>query len=344
MSDILKVVFGKGVLFDINVSRWSALHQMKTNDLLLEKLNRKIIYPGHKKLLPEDHAYPLVHIEGKIRTFVRKNSMDFPISGAVFVNFKALPKMLAGLKKLKEEFETEAKKLHEQFPVIKTKQIEMLDNEALKIAVQNGLYETSTPQTDRDILKKWLKEQHAQHLDLYPKQEDLLAKYSVSWTMFKINPLDSGEASFLPEADAETIVTHQKKLQDDMEKWVKDKATEMHKLLGEAAAQAQQLLAENGKLNPKNLKPLFSAFEQFKAVDFAGSSFEKAITDIEKQYIKMSASGDTDFKSVAESVNSNTDQFSALLQSVSALALDEVAQQAGAVALANSEFKRVVEV
>ena len=344
MSDIIQVVFKRGVLFDINVSRWSALHQMKTNDLLLEKLNRKVIYPGHKKLLPEDAGYPLVHIESTIRTFVRKNSMDFPISGAVFVSFKTLPKMLKGLKDLKAEYEEEAAKLCANFPAIKDKQVAVLDDEARKIAVQNGLYDPLTSAPDREILKNWLKDQHTQHLELYPKQEDLPAKYSVSWTMFKVNPLDAGTASLLPTEDAEVIAAHQKKLHDDMEKWVKSKATEMHKLLGDAAKQAANLLAENGKLNPKNLKPLFNAFETFKAVDFAGSSFEDVIKDIESKYLVTDTSGETDFKSVAASINSSTDEFGALLQTVGALAVEEVAEKAGAVALANSEFKRVVEV
>ena len=97
VSDIINVVFKKGVLFDITIGRWSALHQMKTDDLLLAKLNRRIIYPGHKKLLPDDAAQPIVALEGKIRTWVRKKSMNFPISGAVFVNFKALPGMLKAL-------------------------------------------------------------------------------------------------------------------------------------------------------------------------------------------------------------------------------------------------------
>lgn len=344
MSDVIQVVFRRGVLFDINVSRWSALHQMSTEDLLLQKLNRKVIYPGHKKLLPEDSAYPLIHIEGKIRTYVKKNSMDFPISGAVFVNFKTLPKMLKRLKELKAEYEEEAKKLHDDYPNIMEKQIQVLDNEARKIAVQNGLYEQATPQAERDILKEWLKTQHKQHLELYPEQKDLLAKYSVSWTMFKVNPLDAAAASLLPEEDAEVIVAHQKKLHEDMEKWVKEKATEMHKILGAAAKQAQELLAENGKLNPKNLKPLFTAFETFKAVDFAGSSFADVLKDIESKYLATDASGEADFKGSAELVNAHKGEFAALLQTVGDLAIEDVAAKAGAVALANSEFKRVVEI
>lgn len=344
MNEVIQVVFKKGVLFDINISRWSALHQMQTNDLLLDKLNRKIVYPGHKKLLPEEASYPLIHLEGKIRTCVRKNSMDFPISGAVYVNFKTLPKMLKELKKLKAEYEAEAQKLYDNWESIKEKQIDALNEEARKIAAQNGLYEPATPAADREILKQWLKEQQKKHAELYPKKELLLAKYAVSWTMFRVDSLESTAASLFDEADAAALLAHQEKLQKDMQLWVKAKAAEMHQAIGKAALQAKQLLAENGKLNPKNLKPLFAAFEQFKAVDFAGSSFEQVIEDIEKKYLVSDPKGETDFKAVAESVNGSTDAFGELLEQVSQLAVEEVAEKAGAVALSGSDFKRVVEI
>jgi hypothetical protein len=345
MSEILNVVFKKGVLFDITIGRWSALHQMGTNDLLLKKLNRKIIYPGHKKLLPEEASYPLIHLEGKIRTFVRKRSMDFPVSGAVFVNFKTLPAMLKGLKQLRAEFEVKAQELYDTWEEVKEKQIKALDEESYKIAVQNGLHEPYTPPSDKEILQDWLKAQHLQHLSLYPDKDALLKKYYVSWSMFKVNPLEKNAAESISEEDAAFITQQQEQLKASMEKWVKDKAAEMHKKLGEAALQAKSMLADNGKLNPKNLKPLFNAFEEFAAIDFAGSSFEAVIDDIKNKYGSViSKDGEMDYKAVAENVNGSTDEFDSLLSTLADLAVEDVAKQAGATSLANSDFKRVVEI
>lgn len=342
MDSIISVVFKKGVLFDITIGRWSALHQMKTDDLLLEKLNRRIIYPGHKKLLPDNASQPIMSLEGQIRTFVRKRSMDFPVSGAVFVNFKALPSMLKGLRKLKKQYEDAVQVLFNNWDSIKLEQIKALDDESRKIAVQNGIYENTTPQADKEILKKWLEEQHKQHVALYPSKDKLLSKYYVSWTMFKVGQLD--QVGAMQEVEADVLAEQQQKLQASMEAWVKNKAAEMHKKLGEAAAHAKALLAENGKLNPKNLKPLFSAFEEFKSIDFAGSSFSGVISDIEKKFLPAGAdSEDADFKQIASSVNGSADEFEGLLSTLTELAIDDVAQKAGAVMLANSEFKRVVE-
>jgi hypothetical protein len=341
-EDVVQVVFSKGVLFDITIGRWSALHQMKTQDLLLESLDRKVIYPGHKKLLPEEASYPLINLEGKIRSFVRKKSMPFPVSGAVFVNFKALPDMLKGLAALRTEYEARAHDLYENFDAMRDKQILVLDEEARKIAVQNGLYNSMEAVADREILKNWLKGQHAKHISLYPDRETLLQKYYINWRMFRVNPLDETAATVLEKESAEMIAQQQEQLQNDLKLWIKEKAKEMHQKLGEAAHQASQLLEANGKLNPKNLKPLFNAFEEFASVDFAGSSFSQAVADIKKKYGVTNAE-EIDFKSVADSVNKNTAEFSQLLTTMSGLAIEEVAAQAGTTALTNSSFKRVVE-
>lgn len=344
MSEILQVVFKKGVLFDITIGRWSALHQMKTNDLLLTTLNRKVVYPGHKKLLPEEASFPLVHLEGKIRSFVHKKALDFPISGAVFVNFKTLPEMLSGLRELKTAYEAAAKNLYDHYEEMKTKQIQVLNEEARKIAVQNGLYEPHTPPGEREVLKQWLKTQQEQHSKLYPDREQLLAKYYVTWHMFRVSPLDESAAVAMKDEDVEFITHQQEQLKQDLELWVKVKAAEMHQKLGEAAKQAKQILADNGKLSPKNLKPLFTAFDEFSAIDFAGSSFEIAIKDIKQKFSTNGPNDGQDFKSIAASVNSSAQEFSSLLSTLADLAIEDVAKKAGAAALANSEFRRIVEV
>jgi hypothetical protein len=344
MSDIVQVVFKKGVLFDITIGRWSAKHTISTEDLLLEKVNKKVIKAGSKELLPEDYAYPLVHIEGKIRTFVKQKSMPFPISGAVFVNFKVLPKILKGLRLLKNEYEGAALELHNHYDTVMTKQIQVLDEEVRKIAVQNGMYEPTTAPSDREVLKNWLKEQHKKHVSLYPKKEDLLAKYYVRWSMFRVNALEDTAATIMAEEEADFFAKQQQELKVKMTDWVKEKAAAMHKKLGEAAANAQAQLASNGKLNPKNLKPLFDAFEEFASVDFAGSTFQGVIDDVAKKYLAMDTKGEVDYKTIANQVNGNTDEFASLLATIGELAVDQVAQKAGLTALDGSEFKRVVEI
>lgn len=344
MSDVVQVVFKKGVLFDITVGRWSAKHQISTEDLLLEKINKKVIKAGSKELLPEEYAYPLIHIEGKIRTFVKMKSMPFPISGAVFVSFKALPKVLTGLKKLKTEYEGAAQHLFDHYETVKEKQIVVLDDEVRKIAVQAGMYEPTTSPMDREVLKQWLKTQHKNHVELFPKKEELLQKYYVRWSMFRVNALEDTAATMLTDVEADFFAQQQAELKSKMTAWVKEKAASMHKKLGEAAANAQQQLAANGKLNPKNLKPLFDAFEEFSYVDFAGSSFQKVIDDVSKKYLAMDQKGDIDFKTVANQVNGSADEFSNLLATIGELAMDQVAEKAGLAALDGSEFKRIVEV
>jgi hypothetical protein len=340
LSNIIEIVFKKGVLVDLSISRWSALHQMKTDDILLKQLNRKVIYPGHKKLLPEDENYPLQHQEGQIRSFVGSKSMPAPIAGVVFVNYKVLGELLKGLKKMRTEYLKLAQGLYDRYEDVKTKQISVLNEESYKIAIQNGLHNQTLGAAEALTLVAWLDSQRKQHTNLYPAKEDLLAKFDVTWRLFKVNPLGEADATLLDDEEAAIVIEQQKKLQKDMEDWVKQQAIAMHKKLGQAAAQAQKLLADNGKLNPKNLKPLLKAFDEFQAVDFAGSTFQKYIKDAKAQFFKK----DVSMQDVAEAVNDSQEEFGKLLDSMADLAVDEVAKKAGAVVLSSSEFKRIVEV
>ena len=82
--------------------------------------------------------------------------------------------------------------------------------------------------------------------------------------MFKVSSANS-----LNGISAEDALEASQKLQQDLQGWIHETAILMHKTLGEAAAHAKDLLEKQGKLNPKNLKPLFDAFEVFKSIDFA---------------------------------------------------------------------------
>jgi len=164
--------------------------------------------------------------------------------------------------------------------------------------------------------------------------------------MFKISAADGMTALGTMEKDE--LLAAQKKIKDDMQKWVKEASAALHKKLGESALHAAELLKKQGKLNPKNLRPLFDAFEEFKAVDFTGSSdFHAKIEDIRKKFMAMDENGKVDFTKIAESVNATKagmDSFNDLLGSLGTLAVDSVAEGAGISSLTKvGEFKRLVE-
>ena len=134
MSELVNVIFKKGVLFDINIGKWAAQHRMTPEDLMMEKVNAEAMHIGFKRLMPSKAMKPIIHLEGKIRSFVDKMSMPFPIAGAVFVNYKMLKPLVQGLKSYSEDYQEAAQELVEHYDEYREAQLSVLDAEAEKIA------------------------------------------------------------------------------------------------------------------------------------------------------------------------------------------------------------------
>jgi hypothetical protein len=340
VSELVNVIFQKGVLFDINIGKWAAQHRMTPQDLMMDKVNSEAMHIGFKRLMPSKAMKPIIHLEGQIRTFVDKMSMPFPIAGAVFVNYKSLKPLIDGLKDYSGKYQAAATELYEKYEDYRTEQLKVLDAEAQKIA--NSRRKDPSDQQETAKLQEWVKAQHTLNRSLYPSREDLPLKFYVTWKMFKVNPLDGG--SEISGVEAEDMAAQQELFQKEMQKWVKEQTAKIHKTLGEAAARAKELLEKQGKLNPKNLKPLFDAFAEFKNVDFAGSNFQKAVTDIESKYLMTSSDGSMNFIAISNKINEgDSDAFSSLLDTLSGLAVDAVSENAAHETLGNSDFKRLLD-
>lgn len=350
--NLVQVLFKKGVLFDLDIGRWQAIARMDEQDLLLKKVNRSAMYLGHKKLLPPWASEKMVNLEGKMRGYLELHSAPFPIAGAVFVQYKTLPQVLKRLNELKAEFGAAADDLVANYESYKNYQLQTLDREAENIASQHyrGLEEKSkekqgwTDELSKDYeeLMAWLNNQKVRNRELYPGKEALRSRYYVSWRMFKVDPVGAAE---MDEVGTEEVIAAQKQLQADLEAWVKEQAKEMHLALGKAAARAKELLEKQGKLHPKNLKPLFDAFELFGSVDIAGSSFQTQVGELKKQFLafQSGSTGVPDYELSAAAVNNGKEDFAGLLDTVAKLAVEETAQKAGLDAVTGSEFKRVLE-
>lgn len=341
MSDtIVNVLFKQGVLFDLGVGAWQATHKMQPEDLRIEKLNREAMYIGHKKLLPAEIQEKFSHQDYEIRKFLRQNSAPFPIAGAVFVPYKTLPKIIKGLEALKKDYEALVDWLITYYDQLKTNQLQTLDQQVVEIVNQQlAPYPVDSDQYRAKYyeLVEWRNAQWKANEALYPPKDKLKDRYYVVWRMFKVDPVGSEAVT---GEQAQALAEAQAKLQKELQDWVKAQTVKMHQALGKAAAKAKLMLEKQGKLNPKNLKPLFDTFETFKASDFANSSFGTAIDKLKQE---LAVGDTTTFESLAEQVNNSQQQFSALLDQFTELAVDDVAEKAGIAALGGTEFKRVID-
>lgn len=192
-------------------------------------------------------------------------------------------------------------------------------------------------------LTDWIDAQEAKDNAALHRKEEVAKKVYMSIRMFKISSMDMVE-----ELDQEELDKARSSIAEEIQTWVRQASTDIHRILGEKAARAAQMLRENGKLTPRNLSPLFEAFDAFSAADFTGKSpFRQTIDQIRSRFL-VSKEGQENLELTADAINSSAaaqNNFRSLLDTVGSLALEETADQAGLRALsADEDFKRFVDV
>lgn len=340
-------LFARGALMGLHIGRWTAVKKMSSNDMLLEddEVDSDVIYLGHKKLLPKAATKPLVELEGRARMALAARSMEFPIAGARFVTYASLPDVVARLTAIKDQWTLAVTNLVQMYPALREQQLVMLDRQAQQFVseeLKKVDTETQSYKERREQLTVWLAEQKRMNQSFYPKAEDLAKKFDFTWRMFTISALEG-----INELDVYEVQEAQERLRADLQDWVRSATASMHKVLGEAATNAKELLKKNGKLTPRNLTPLFNAFESFVSVDFTGkSTFQATIQEIKNKFLVANPDGSYDMAKVAEGLGNDARraEFDGLLATMSELAVDATADAAGINSLNSIGFGRLVEV
>jgi hypothetical protein len=352
-SQPTEILFDKGTLFDLFVGKPTFQKKLRSNDVLLEgSINDDAIYLGHKKLLPKEAMGRLVTLEGLARTALAGRSLEFPLSGARFVYFRALPDLLVRLRSLQRDWNSAVQDLVDNYPELKARQLSILDSQSEDLMMRELAKGPGTPVSSQRAerqkeLEEWLEMQKLQHRKLYPPVDELPQMFRFTWRMFKVSAVEGLEE--LNTLQQDELLAAREALRADLQSWVRTATSDMHRALGEAAAQAKNMLEKQGKLNPKNLRPLFEAFETFNAIDFTGSSdWRKQVDDARERFIRRNADGSINFELTSESINGTsfaTTEFKNLLNSIGSLALEQTAEEAGRVALAKTKgFARFLEV
>lgn len=346
--ELTEELFRRGTLMHLHVRRWIGVKKMRKHDLLMDHVDEEALYLGHKKLLPKKAMEKIISIEGRARAMFSSRSVEFPLPGIRFVAFNALSEVLSDLREIREEFNREVDVLMLEYPALKAQQLALLDAEAEKIAKEDlkKVNEGDGQLRDerQETLDKWLAEQKAAHQSFYPTAEELRASFGISWRMFTISALSGVEE--LSQLSLDEINAAKAQLRTELQGWVRSATAEMHRALGQAAAQAKNLLEKNEKLDPRNLRPLFNAFENFAAVDFTGASdFRTTVEEIKRRFLVLTPDGSPDYQAMSGNIRERSaDEFSQLLSSLSNLAVESVAEEAGIKAVAKvGEFSRVLD-
>lgn len=343
VNEIAELLSSEGQLFDLDIGRWAAQKKLRPQDVLLDNINPDALHMGHKKLLPKEALASLANIEGQARRELERRSLPFYLSGARYVYKNTIPELLIKMNELRQSYFREIDVLAQNYPAYRESQLSVLDRQ-IDTLVNNELnkYGTLTRAAKQAELSTWAELEKSKNRTYYLKVEELKERFNFTWRMIRV-PEFGGVEDIL---SAEMVEQAHSQLKQDLDAWVRDAAAEMHRQLGQAAAQAHDQLKKNGKLNPKNLRPLFSAFETFKAVDFTGASqFRTSIENIQAQFARMG--GDVDYERTADALLNNPgslEAFGNMLSDLSRLAVEDTAKEAGITALGKAgKFGRVLK-
>lgn len=336
-----EVLFNQGILMHLFVGKWTANKKLRQRDILAEGINPELIYLGHKKLLPREAQQRLQQIEGRARSYLDAHSLDFPIGKAKYVYYRSLPQVVERLRRYKEDWDQAVDDLVEGYPEFQVQQLERLDAQNHALADQEF---TKVPsgylrQEKMAELRTWEEEQKRINRNLYPNVDTLKRRYAFEWRLFRVNAMDG--VQMMAQLQQDELVHAQQQIRADYANWVRQASAELHRELGEACAQAQRILEANGRISARSLKPLFDAFETFQAVSFSeGSEFQRSIDRIRQLY----AARGTDLQETAAAVNESPEELRRLLGTLSSLAVDRVAEEAGIRAVQAGAFARLLEV
>lgn len=344
LNEAQEVLFEEGVLMHLYVGKWTANKKLRQRDILVENVDPSVIYLGHKKLLPREAQQRLTNIEGQARAYVDSHSLDFPIGKARYVYYRILPTIIRRLREFKSQWDVAVDGLIEGYPEFQRQQLEKLDAQAHALSESELQKVDVRLRNDRAMaLNLWEEEQRRINRELYPNVDTLRSRYAFEWRLFRVSALEGVDQ--MNQLDQETLIEAQNALRADFRQWVRQASAQIHRDLGEAAANAHRMLEENNRLSARSLRPLFEAFDAFQSVTFsAGSEFQNAIERIRQRYLTNDPSGGADFQRTAEAVNGSPDELRQLLQGISRLAVDQIADEAGIRAVQAGSFARLLEV
>lgn len=345
-----ELLFDRGTLVDLFVGKPTFQRKLRPTSLLLEDvIDDEALQLGNKRLMPKKALERHSQLETHARALLNGNSLVFPIAGARFVTYNALPGLLERLRNLKQSWDEATTEFVNKYETLRSTQLEALDAQTERLMLQrlNELPPEKRAEQSPKLLE-WQDAERATTRKLYPETQQIPESFKFTWHIFRVPSCEFGSGSKGLLTDEE-ITQAQNTMRQDLQQWVRTALVEAHQALGVTAKRAREIFESQGRLHPRNLRPLFEAFETFNAIDFTGKSdWRTQIEEARRRFIMTDATGHIDMNRTAEAINSThfaSGEFKKLLDSIGSLAVEQTAQEAGLLALTKvGEFGRLVEI
>jgi hypothetical protein len=290
MSEILEKVFGKGCLLNIHISRWTGSRKLQAEDLGLAKNEVPASFSlGWKKMIPAEAISEMRHWDYLARLCVEKHSFPFPFGDCRFVARTQLDDCVEQLDKIIASFNAAADRIVASY---KRYRIEMRA-EFLR-AAQEAYRRRATLCGGLDTPEDKFVNQFLARIDkAYPKEEDLRAKYSMSYVVFQVSLPDITRATYADIAqDSERIhlmrESFELSLRQRMDKFVTDTATGLREEADDALSRMAKTLRGNGRVTRATLDIALNMIDRYERMDvFEDTAYKNALRDFRTRVLGM---------------------------------------------------------
>jgi len=257
LTEKFNKLFQDGMLVFIHVGKWEmtqSVDQEKDLGLKAEDIP-DFIMPGKKKLFPDAIRLQFSRIEQRGRTYLRTNSLKFPIVDAHFVPHRKLVEVYDGLTKIKEEYDKAVVAFLANYEKYKA---DMLD----------------AHQDSRDSLE-----------DCYPHIDLIKDRFRFEINMCEIAFPRKLKAVSIVEVRAQNLAVekmqakfeaaqeaHHKAMNETAEKFVKAACMDLRAQVVETFQTIANKIANKEVVTKTNVKSLRDIIEQFSSLDFYGDA------------------------------------------------------------------------
>lgn len=243
-------LFRSGVLIDCHLSYWRGKKALKAGDLNMEPEDVPEIFQlGSKELIDPNVIKRFTEVESKIKYALHRWTFRFPIGGARFTPYSALPKIAERLKLCEDEF----------WAIVD----EFLTNFAQYRDAQLAKYPTLADKLEGE----------------YPSNEHLRSRFRFSqyvYTVQEVKPTSLAEVMAVGQGALKTAEDYQARYKEDLERFVGESIGELRSQVAAMALSVQEKLEKGENFTERNFGAVRNAIQQFRALNFAD---DRAVSD-----------------------------------------------------------------
>jgi len=271
----------RGVLASVSVRYWRARKQLRPSDLGLpdDKVNRRLISLGHKRLLPKDRLAGLALAESRAHALLEANTFPFLNGIARYLPNERLAEVDAALADLQHQFESEQREFLRSYGAYRAEALDEWRETA------QGLVE------DPSRLVAAIE-------DAFPPPELMDRHFGFHVSFFqlavpdvpKAELVEAGMQQELAQARERAAREARGRIEASCEAFIRDCTAELREQTAELCRDMLATIEGTGSVHQKTLNRLIRFVDHFRQLNFANDAeMEAQLEGVRREFLQRTA-------------------------------------------------------